>query len=245
MSFFPSAHDPTRSQVLGAADRHPEFETFYRNHVRKVLVAREGRRYLAKGNYNLSRLEYLLTVFPLARFIVPVRDPVAHVASLMKQHRLFCATESREPRVLAYMQRAGHFEFGLDRRPINVGASDTVRRVEELWREGREAEGWALYWSSLYGFVAKQLSQNESLAAATQIVDYEDFCSQPEPVLESVFEHCGLASDRELVREQAARISEPSYYEPDFSPQEIELIRDLTAETVEQLRNCIAVQTPA
>jgi hypothetical protein len=89
MTFFPNAHDPAKTNVLDAETHAPAFETFYRDHIRKLLLCRGGRRYAAKGNYNLTRLEYLLKMFEDARFIVPVRDPIAHVASLMRQHARF------------------------------------------------------------------------------------------------------------------------------------------------------------
>ena len=93
MAFFPGLHDPAQSAVLPSEARHPEFEAFYRDHIRKLVRIRGGRRYLSKDNYNVSRLEYLLKLFPDARFVIPVRDPVWHIASLMKQHALFCAGE--------------------------------------------------------------------------------------------------------------------------------------------------------
>jgi Sulfotransferase family len=72
-------------------------EAFYRDHIRKLVRVRGGKRYLSKDNYIVSRLEYVLTLFPDARFVIPVRDPVWHIASLMKQHALFCAGEERHP----------------------------------------------------------------------------------------------------------------------------------------------------
>ena len=66
---------PARCQVLDAATSNPAFERFYRDHLRKILLVRGGTRYLGKGNYNLTRLAYLLKLFPDARFVVPVRDP--------------------------------------------------------------------------------------------------------------------------------------------------------------------------
>ena len=121
MRFFPEAHETGKDQVLTDATSNPAFERFYKDHLKKILLVRGGRRYLSKGNYNLTRFAYLLKLFPDARFIVPVRDPRWHIASLIKQHRLFCDEERRDPRILQHMRRAGHFEFGLDRRAINVG----------------------------------------------------------------------------------------------------------------------------
>ena len=93
MAFFPGTHDPSRNSVLDGTTRNPEFERFYRDHIRKLLLVRGGTRYVSKANYNITRLEYLLRLFPDARFVVPVRDPVWHIASLMKQHKLFCKAQ--------------------------------------------------------------------------------------------------------------------------------------------------------
>jgi hypothetical protein len=243
MAFFPICHDPAVSNVLSEQDGAPEFEAFYRHHVRKLLMVRGGRRYLAKGNYNVSRLGFLRKLFPDACFVVPVRDPVGHIASLMKQHRLFCEEETRDPRVLAYMRRSGHFEFGLDRRPINFGSADTVREIEELWRAGKEIEGWAIYWSSVYGFVADLIEGDPLLARQILLVHYDDLCGEPERTLGRLYRHCGLEVAEGTLREQAARISAPSYYKSGFSDEEVRMIRAATDGTVARIRDL--VQTPA
>ena len=74
MAFFPSAHDPAVSHSLGDRHDNPEFERFYRDHIRKLLLVRGGTRYASKGNYNVTRLEYLLRIFPDARFVIPIRE---------------------------------------------------------------------------------------------------------------------------------------------------------------------------
>src|SRR5690606_16366424 len=98
------------SQFLDRSCSNPEFEKFYRDHLLKLLWVRDRSRYASKGNYNISRLPYLQKMFPEARFVVPIRHPVPHIASLMKQHRLFVEGETKYPRALAHMQRVGHFE---------------------------------------------------------------------------------------------------------------------------------------
>ena len=60
MAFFPDLHDPSGSAVLDSRTSHPEFEAFYADHIRKLIQVRAGRRYLSKGNYNVTRAEYLL-----------------------------------------------------------------------------------------------------------------------------------------------------------------------------------------
>jgi hypothetical protein len=231
MAFFPDLHDPAARAVLDGTTRHPEFEAFYRDHIRKLLRVRGAARYLAKANYNVTRLEYLLEIFPDARFVVPVRDPVWHVASLMKQHALFCEAGTADPRARAHLQRVGHFEFGLDRRPVNLGDADGIRRIMDLWESGAEVEGWGRYWSQLYGYVADRLETNPRLRDATLLVGFEELCREPHRVLRAVLDHCRLPATDAFVEEQAGRIRFPSYYRPGFSDEELALIERCTART--------------
>ncbi|WP_157019491.1 sulfotransferase family protein [Mesorhizobium xinjiangense] len=228
MAFFRHLHDPSASAVLDAATHNPGFERFHRDHIRKMLALRGASRYLAKGNYNVSRLRYLKTIYPDARFVVPVRDPVWHIASLMKQHRLFVSLEERDPRILAHMRRSGHFEFGLGRVPMNLGdgrAQDIVR----LWREGDEIAGWAAYWASVYDHVA-DLAESAELSGSVIVVRYEDICADPSGMIASILDHCGLEPEG-LAETARATVSAPSYYEPKFSASERQVIRDRTADT--------------
>ena len=193
-------------------------------------------RYLSKGNYNISRIGYLGRLFPDARFVIPVRDPVDHVASLMKQHRLFCEEEARNPKVLAYMQRAGHFEFGLDLRPINFGNLDTVLRIQSLWSGIDQVRGWAAYWSSAYSFIADLFEKDKSLAERMLIVDYSDFCKAPAEMLRRIYSHCELEVEEPVFKEQGVRVSAPTYYKPAFSKAEIGMIEEETGRSVERIR---------
>src|SRR3546814_13975856 len=67
----------------------------------------------------------------------------------MKQQRLFCEGERRHPAALEHMRRIGHFEFGIDRRPINVG-DGAIGEVLQAFESGDEVRGQALYWASLH-----------------------------------------------------------------------------------------------
>jgi hypothetical protein len=231
MAFFPGLHQPSGSDVLSAKTRSPAFEAFYRDHIRKLLRVRGGGRYLSKGNYNVTRLEYLLALFPDARFVIPVRDPVWHIASLMKQHALFCAGESRHPEALRHMRRVGHFEFGLDRRPINAGVDDAVAGIVAAWERGDEVEGWARHWDHVYRFVADRLDADPEFRAAALAVRYEDLCRDPQATLRAVLGHCRLEAAGGWIEERAAAIRFPSYYRADFGPDELEVIARHTAET--------------
>jgi hypothetical protein len=154
MAFFSRCHDPSRTMVMGAGDRHPAFESFYQAHIRKLLLAEGKTRYAAKANYHIARLPYLVRLLPDAKFIIPVRAPADHIASLMRQHRWFSKGQRKYRRALAFMQRSGHFEFGLDRRPMNLGDGKRVQEIVEAWAAGDEVRGLAMYWDMVYGYLA-------------------------------------------------------------------------------------------
>ena len=224
MAFFDHLHDPARSNVLGRDTKNPDFEKFYHEHIRKLLAARGRKRYLSKGNYNVTRIAYLHKLFPDARFVIPVRDPVWHIASLMKQHRLFCEGERGNPRAIDYMRRVGHFEFGLDLRPINTGDDEKVREIQDLWAGGEEARGWAKYWAMIYGHVAETLGSDPALRKAAFILRYEDLCEKPAATMQNMMAHCGLEAGEEIIAAYAGKLRPPGYYQPDFSADEIAAI---------------------
>lgn len=234
MAFFPNLHETSTSSVLDHRTSNAAFERFYRDHIRKLLRVRGGNRYLSKGNYNVTRLEYLLKLFPDARFVIPVREPAWHIASLMKQHKLFCDGEQRNPRALQHMRRVGHFEFGLDRRPINAGDRACIARIVALWERGDDIEGWAHYWNHVYGYIAERLDGNARLRDAAMTVRFEDLCQAPKETLKTVLDHCRLPASDDLVDRLAERIRFPSYYQPQFSEKELDLIGRITRTTAER-----------
>lgn len=228
MAFFPHIHDPTRCAVFGRQASHPAFERFYDEHIRKLLAVRRRQRYVAKGNYNLVRLGYLHKLYPEARFVVAIRDPVWHIASLMKQQRLFATGEANQPRALEHMRRVGHFEFGLDRRAINVGDDAMTARITELWETGQEVEGWALYWADIYRHVADVLDADPALREACLVVHYEDLCNQPEEMLIRLHAHCRLPIRPQVIKEAAVGLHTPAYYRPQFNERDLALIKEIT-----------------
>jgi hypothetical protein len=190
---------------------------------------------LSKGNYNIARMGYLAKLMPEARFIIPVRDPVSHVASLDKQHRLFLELERADPRVLAYMRRVGHFEFGLDRRPLNLGNGDSTREILAAWQRGEDVEGLALCWAEVYGYVLRLLAADAGLARRCLIVRYGELCSDGERMLNEIADFLGLEVARPDLARIASRLHAPTYYRIDYTLDERATIDRLTKEVAAQL----------
>jgi hypothetical protein len=237
MAFFERLHDPHARNTLDYDAANPRFERFYGDHIRKLLAVSGRRRYAAKGNYNLTRMEYLLKLFPDARFVLPVRRPREQVASLVRQHQLFSAAAREHPRSVAHLDRVGHFEFGKHRICVNADErADVIESIESLWRQGQHVRGWARYWASLYRWVASRLASNESLRRATLVLRYEQFCDDARECIRRLFEHCALADPSdELMRRWAPSMSRPTYYQPRFTPQEEQAITEETHDVSAQL----------
>jgi hypothetical protein len=230
-AFFPRCHDSTVSNLISAGDSHPKFEEFYTNHIRKLLLAEHAYRYAAKANYHIARLPYLVRIFPDARFLVPVRTPVDHTASLMQQHRWFSEGQRNHVRMRAFMRRTGHFEFGLDRRPMHLGDSARVREIEQAWADGHEVRGLAMYWDMVYEFVAFLLAADAKVRQAVMVVRFEDMCADPLRTLTAVLNHCKLPATDALINGQAANVHHSKPYHAFFSSAELATLHAETAKT--------------
>lgn len=228
MGFFEGLHDQRRCNVLDASARNALFDRFYADHIRKLLAVRHAPRYLAKGNYNLSRLAYLHGLFPDARFLIPVRSPEQHIASLAKQHALFSRAHARDGRIGRQLAMSGHFEFGPLRRFVNFGDEAACRAIAAAWAAGREVEGWAIYWAATYRFLLAQLSARPSTAERCLLFRYEELCNDSAPVIDALLAHCGLDSGpfaaARLRYESELRL--PDYYSAGFSDEERGLIAE-------------------
>jgi hypothetical protein len=227
MAFFPHLHDPARSNVLDETVRRPEFEAYFADHIRKLLLARGGQRYVSKNNYNLTRLSYLARVFPDARFLLPVRAPVAHVASFMKQHDLFCRIQRDSAAARSHLRLVGHFEFGLDLRPVNPGDHAAVASIEDCWQRGEHVRGWARYWATIYRHAADRLAADPELAGRCLVVRYEDLCDRAPQTMAAICQHVELSPA--MAERLAAGLRQPDYYVPRFTVDERATIAEETA----------------
>lgn len=230
ISFFKHLHDETRSNALSATTSLPAFERFYTDHIKKLLLAEKAVRYVSKANYNLTRICYLHKLFPEARFVLVVRNPVWHIASLIKQHRIFCEEQRKNPAALEHTNLTGHFEFGLGRKLIHTGDDAKIKAVQESFSAGRDTQGWARYWDALYAY-GLGLLDDAALRNSILVVHYEDLCTKADVTLERLLDFTGLTCDAEKKRAMAQELSAPDYYQPKFSEEELASIRSLTDAT--------------
>lgn len=182
MAFWPGRYENARIELWTAADRKPDFESFLARHMRKIVADTTGAcRYVSKNNANIARLPLLATVFPEAQVLIPVRDPAAQVASLMRQHRRFSALHERDRFARQYMEGIGHFEFGAALRPIAFpGGPEDAEGAEH-------ADYWLRYWIAAYSHILRTAPER------TIFVDHDALSLRPDRHLPLLAAALGVA----------------------------------------------------
>jgi hypothetical protein len=104
--------------------------------------------------------------------------------------------------------------------------------VLALWNSGDEIRGWARYWAQLCGYIADGSQRGAGKCAP--LMSFETLCAEPAQELTTLFEHCDLRSEPVYIETSARRIKAPGYYQPDFTPPEMDAIAVETAATVER-----------
>lgn len=204
--FFPFVHRPESRHVLDRKTENAAFAAFFKDHLHKIVMLRGGDRYLSKGNYNVTRLGYLGRLFPDARFLVPIRHPTTHVASLVRQHRQFTGYAAQDARVGPYLQIAGHYEFGPQRVPVHITAAG-AERIAEAWRAGEEHRGYAILWAEVYRYLHEVLASD--LAPRLRLVRFETLCAEPEATLAAITAFAGLDGRRPRADAERPAIAAP------------------------------------
>ncbi|MGY5875543.1 MAG: sulfotransferase [Candidatus Thorarchaeota archaeon] len=232
--YFVDTVDESKSNLLDETTTHPTFESFYDLHLRKLLVNQNATRYLAKNNYNVARMEYILKLYPGAKFILMIRNPFNHIASAAKQDGIFEEMERADPRLLDWTKIIGHREFGSAKFCINMGSTETVEKIRQLWsKRDTYVKGWAIYWDAVYSHVHERLTNNPELAKASLLVRYEDLCNSPVEMIDKITTHLELDADKfsHVKEHYVATLRAPSYYRTKYSEKEQEDIIAATGET--------------
>ena len=229
--YFKDTLDETTSNVMSKDISNPEFEELYKKHIRKLMQDQLSTRYAAKNNYNVARMEYIQKIFPNVKFLVIVRNPFDHIASLAKQDTILSEVERQDPRLLDWTKIIGHREFGGAKICINLGDTDTVQEIRGHWTDKNTyVTGWAKYWTSVYSHVHQTLKNNQRLADATLVVRYETLCESPDETIDKIVEHTELDPRKftHVKKEYVKTLRPPSYYSVQYTDEENESIKVIT-----------------
>ncbi|MFX1507039.1 MAG: sulfotransferase [Promethearchaeota archaeon] len=235
--YFPETYDEKSSNILDEKVQNPQFEAFYRNHLKKLLINRKVTRYLAKNNYNVARMEYLQKLFPDLKFIIIIRNPFDHIASLAKQDSVLKELEQNDPRLLDWTKIIGHREFGTAKICINLNNPEIIKEIRSLWNnKDTYMNGWAIYWTETYSYIHKRLQTNPKLAKASLVVHYEDLCERSAMTIDQIINHIEVDPKKftKTKKYYSKHLKKPTYYITKFTPKEQEKVIEITGKTAEK-----------
>ncbi len=146
----------------------------YELFIKNCLIKYKSDNYIAKNNNNFLRIKSLLKRFPYAKFLVSIRNPLDHSASLFNQHKNFTKLQSEEKFTKSYMNYLVHHEFGLSHKPMIFNAkfqSDFNSNDVNYWLE---------QWINLYNFAKKNnFKKNNNIL----FIFYEELCNNTNSVI--------------------------------------------------------------
>jgi hypothetical protein len=211
-----------------------QFENAFRETIRKLLAERASEapiRYLSKNNANISRLGVLSELFPDSTIVVAFREPSAQAASLVRQHRRFLAAHEAEPFARRYMAWVGHFEFGMNLRPINFSGWLDDGAIDRQ----PSPDFWLRYWTEAYRYALEHRTPN------VVFVDFDRLLAERATYLAAI----GRALDLQrpdLLVEQAQSLRSPTT-RPGAAPGSAEILE--TARSVHaELRAAASAALP-
>ena len=135
-------------------------------------------RYLSKNNANLSRLAVLSRLFKDSVIVVPFRRPDAHALSFYNQHQRFLAEHSDSRFSKNYMKWIGHYDFGLNFKPINFGQK-TFINPEQV-----NIDHVLDYWMCSYRYCLQQAASLPNV----HLFCYDDLLESPKSKLAALVE---------------------------------------------------------
>lgn len=219
MAFWAEKYHAGQIEIWPAAERNQEFESFFHNHLQKLVGLRSSwdqqglaPRYISKNNANMARIELLVEIFPDCQIVIPFRNPLDHLGSLLRQQKRFSEMHGEDPFNLQYMEGLGHFEFGAAHRPLNFAnwLNSAEIRDPADWRY------WLAYWSAAYEAALAVAGPN------VHFVDYDRACAAPRETLAALAAALELEHPQWLLN-QAPRFREPSNYDHSFMDSDSEL----------------------
>lgn len=174
--FWPDHYREDRIRPWLGRDQCPEFDSFFRTHMRKVIAVRPDEigetdytpelRYLSKNNLNIARLAAPPPVLQQSRFLIPFRNPIQQAASMLHQHERFVEIHEKDNFVREYMEAIGHHEFGKGLKPVNFDdwLDEKTGRPDEL-------AFWLRYWIVAYEFVLEHASKETVFISYARLVE--------------------------------------------------------------------------
>lgn len=159
----------------------------YRKYVAAIVYRYGAKRYLAKNNNNILRIQSIIEAFPNSVILVPFRNPLQQSISLLNQHKRLLDLQQQEPFITSYMNWLAHHEFGQGHKSFkltNSSGGDHDPLTVEYWLD---------QWLTSYSYL---LACYNKFSRHIIFVCYEQLCDGSEIVWESLLHKLEISSRR-------------------------------------------------
>lgn len=133
------------------------------NYIQLILLNENNVKYLSKNNLNYKRIDLIQSILPNSVFLIPIREPLQHANSLLKQHLHFCRLQQQDDFIRRYMNYLGHHEFGLNHKSWNNPIH---------FNEQSDINYWLEQWILFYEFIYKKFKSYKNC----HFIIYEELC---------------------------------------------------------------------
>lgn len=158
-------------------DIRASMHRYYRD---DVLRGRPGKRVVNKCPHLSNKVAYVQAIFPDARIIHLVRDPVAMTASWINIMSLV-------PDLALYWPEAEHPCLWV--MPRKGDLTDDILNRSDRFYPGGGLMRFADYWSAINGGIPEQA---KPFASQVLAVRYEDLIARPDETLQTITDFCEL-----------------------------------------------------
>lgn len=186
--FWPEKYNTPKIDIIDENFQNKDFKRFFSNHVKKIIQLKnknlknnlkKNLYYCSKNNNNFSRIKYLKVLYPDAFIIIPIREPLSHANSLLKQHKHFSYIQTKNRFILDYMTDIGHYEFGLNHRPFNFNKFNLNNYNKN------SINYWLEYWICSYSHILQNYDK-------CIFVSLEDLVNSPNSSMKIIFKKIGI-----------------------------------------------------
>lgn len=218
--------------TVGADHTDPHFERYLFSMIRRHMLVQKASRFINKNPVNGLRMPYLRKLFPDARFLFIVRDPLDTIVS----HYLAAANMQRVIYPDPKIKRCFQEELNIDMLSERIKTANYARTLE-LDRQ-HPLLGIASQWVDLQATALDHIATEPGLSDQVLHLRYEELVSQPEPLLDKMWNFVGLQDEEAeaITRAYAPRLSPP--VPPELSSEErarLAQVQDIVAPVVSRL----------
>ena len=164
-------NSPDSFEEIFWINKNKNFDSIYKNFIKKIIYLRKSNRYLSKNNNLISRLNYLTSKFSDAKIIILYRNPLDTISSLVRVNQKIIDSDKNKI-ISKYFRNIGHQEFGYYKNFQNPeGDEDYFNYVNKLWEEKDFKNAYRYEWINVYNYIQKYFSNNKNIF----LLNFDDF----------------------------------------------------------------------